>query len=302
MKKRILPLVLLILVLLCPLHTRAVAPLEPDTEASLSLCYQKDGIAFGGLQIGIYRVAEALPDGSFALLDPYASYPIRIHDITAQEQWHQVAQTLWAYITADGLAPDHELPTNDAGQVLFSGLKTGLYFVREAVAESTAGTYVFNQFMVYVPAPQPDGSYSYAVAANPKSTEFVPKTQYTVTKLWQDEGNQDTRPDSVTVDIYKDGVLQETRLLSAENNWSYTWNVSGEDYSQWTVAERTVPDGYGVMVRSSGTSFFIINTRQGQSQTPQTGDSFAPLPWILAMCLSGGVLLILGIYSWRRRK
>lgn len=305
MKKPILPLVLLIIICfatVCPFPVHAITPLDPTAEASLTLHYQKDDVAFADLPIGIYRVAEAFPDGSFDLIEPFSSYPIDIYGITRQEQWQYVAQTLYSYIVADQVAPDREAKTDTDGIASFSDLETGLYFVREVVAENTRGTYVFNQFMVYVPTPQPDGSYGYAVEAKPKCISFVPKTQYTVTKLWRDSGNQSARPDAVTVDIYKDGALQETQILSDDNNWSYTWYVSADDYGKWTVTERSVPDPYKVTIRENGNTFSIINTRKSQPQTPQTGDSFTPLPWIAAMCFSGVMLLILGIYSRRRRE
>ena len=305
MKNRILPLVLLIIIcfaMVCPFSVHAITPLDTAAEASLTLHYQKDDVAFANLPVGIYRVAEALPDGTFELIAPFSSYPVNIHDITEQTQWHNVAQTLYSYIVANQVDPDREAKTEANGKVCFSNLKTGLYFVREVVAENTVGTYVFNQFMVYVPTPQPDGIYTYAVEANPKCTNFVPRTQYTVTKLWQDNGNQSTRPDAVTVDIYKDGALQETQILIDANNWSYTWYVPGDDYGKWTVTERSVPDSYKATIQQNGEVFSIINTCQTEPGIPpQTGDTFTPLPWIVTMCFSGIMLLILGIYSRRRK-
>ncbi len=304
MKKRILPLILLMLVCFAsvrPLPVQALTPLEPDAQASLTLHYQKEGAAFADLQIGIYRVAEAFPDGSFQLIEPFASYPIDIHGITMQEQWNYVAQTLCSYIVADQRAPDYEMVTDENGTVCFSDLDTGLYFVREAVAENTIGTYVFNQFMVYVPTPQPDGTYIYAVEANPKCTKFIPKDQYTVTKLWQDGGNKNLRPEEVTVDIYRDGVLYETKILNADNNWSYTWYVSADDHAKWTVAERKVPDDYKVTIQQSGGNFSIINSHKTTPEVPKTGDSSAPVLWALLMCFCGAMAVILGIYSRRRK-
>lgn len=304
MTKRFLPRILILLVcfaILCPLCAQGVTPLDPDAQASLTLCYQKDGIAFADLPIGIYRVAKALPDGSFQLVEPFESYPINIHGITAQQQWQHVAQTLQAYLAADRVEPDFAMPTDENGRVCFSGLKTGLYYVREAVAEDPAGTYVFNQFMVYVPTPQPDGTYVYDVLAKPKCTNFVPKDQYSVTKLWQDAGNQAIRPQEVTVAIYKDGVLQETQTLNSDNNWTYTWYVSGEEHSTWTVVETSVPDMYKVTIQQNGGHFSIINTYQAAQETPKTGDSFTPMLWVVLMCFSGIMLVILGI-ARRRQK
>ena len=303
MKRRILLLILLLVMCftaLCPFRAQAETLVDPDAKASLTLHYQKDGVAFADLQIGIYRIAEVFPQGYSQLIEPFASYPLNIHGITSQEQWNQVAQTVYSYIVADKIAPDREELTDENGTVCFHDLDTGLYFIRQVVAENTSGTYIFNQFMVYVPTPQPDGTYIYTVDANPKCINFVPKNQYSVMKLWQDGGNQNLRPKEVTVDIYRDDVLYETQLLDANNNWSYTWYVSGEDHSKWTVAERTVPDNYKVTIQQNGSHFSIINTRQTTPDIPQTGDSTTPMLWILLMCFSGIMLVILGIYSRRR--
>lgn len=303
MRKRFLALLCLAvicLMMLRPFPVSAVT-LDPEAEASLTLHYQKDGKSFEDLKVSIYRVAEAFSNGTFKLIAPFSSYPVNIYHVTSQEQWKNITSTLSAYIVADQVAPDREEQTDAQGIASFAGLKTGLYLVSEVVAENSDGTYVFNQFMVYLPTPQPDGTYDYTIEANPKCIQFVPKTHYTVTKLWQDAGNQSARPKEVTVDIYKDGVLQETQILSAGNNWSYTWYVSVEDPGKWTVTERSVAEPYKVTIQENGSSFSIINTCQTQPKPPQTGDSFAPLPWILAMCISGVLLLILGIYGRRRK-
>lgn len=238
-------------------------------------------------------------DGSFGLIDPFASYPFNIDNITTQEQWHHVAQTVYSYIVADHVTADREAQTDAKGTVCFSDLEIGLYFVREVVAENTDGTYVFNQFMVYVSTPRSDGSYNYDVEAKPKCTNFVPKNQYSVTKLWQDGGNHSIRPKEVVVDIYKDGALYETQILSTDNNWTYVWHVSGDDQAQWTVAERTVPDIYTVTIQQNGSRFSVINTYQTAAQTPPTGETSTPLLWILLMCFSGIILVLLGFYSRR---
>ena len=101
--------------------------------------------------------------------------------------------------------------------------------------------------------------------------------------------------------IYRDGVLQETQVLSAANNWTYTWAVSGEDTGDWTVVEADVPSIYKVKIQESGGVFSIVNTYTDTPDPPKTGDSFVPLPWILAMCFSGMALVILGIYGRRRK-
>lgn len=288
----------------CPLYAHAATPLDPAADASLTLHYQKEGQAFSELPINIYRVAEAFPDGTFELIEPFASYPVNIHNITAQEQWNHTAETLSSYIVANQLVPYRLEETDETGTVIFEHLETGLYLVREVVAENNTGTYVFNQFMVYLPTPQSDGSFDYTVEANPKCVNYVPKTEYRVTKLWQDAGHRSDRPVEITVDIYKDGVLYKSQILDTSNNWSYVWYVSEEDHSAWTVVERDVSDDYTVTVQHNGSSFSIINTHKSNlvvPDIPPTGDTTNLLPWILTMCISGIMLTIVGVYDRRKR-
>ena len=304
MRKQIALLICLVICVaaLCPLYVNAATPLDPTAEASLTLCYQKDEQAFGELQISIFRVAEAFSDGTCELIEPFVSSSVDIHGITEKEQWQGVAVTLNSYIVANQISPYRVETTDDKGKAIFKQLETGLYFVKEVVAENNAGTYIFNQFMVYLPTPNEDGSFDYNVEAKPKCTSFVPKTEYRVTKLWKND-NKNDRPKQITVDIYKDGALFESQVLSAENNWSYSWQVSEADRSEWTVAERTVSKGYKVTIQQNGSSFSIINTKESdpnRPNTPQTGDTANPLLWIVITCLSGILLIIIGIYSRRK--
>ena len=307
MKKQIVLLIslaALCMAMFCPLRAHAQASLDTTAEASLTLHYQKEEQAFSDLSIGIYRVAEAFPDGTFELIEPFSSYPINIHDITMQEQWKSTASTLHSYIVANALSPDREVRTNDSGMAVFTQLQTGLYFVSRAIAENNSGKYVFDSFMVYLPAPNQNGSFTYDVVAKPKCVAYVPKTQYTVTKLWQDAGHQADRPREITVDIYKDGKLQESQVLNADNNWSYAWYVSDETQGNWTVTERSVPEGYHVTVQEKGGAFSIINIHKSVQEipdTPQTGDTYNITLYMILMCISGIMLIILGIYNRRHK-
>ena len=298
MKRKILPIFCLVLTLISLLLPVCASAVPVDN--SLTLYYRKGDTAFPGLEVGAYLVAELLPDESYRLLPPFDAASINLEDITQQAQWQTVAQTVFSTIVANGIAPSQTAQTDETGAARFSGLKKGLYYVQEAVAEGAEGTYVFNEFMIYVPTLQLDGSFVHEVEANPKCLEFIPKTQYTVTKLWQDAGNSQDRPREVVVDIYWNGILQETQVLNAQNNWTYTWSVSQENQTGWTVAEREVPEHYKVTIRQKDNTFTVINSRPGKPKPPQTGDIFNPVPLVVIMCISGVLLLILGIYGRRR--
>ena len=303
MRKRIIAL--LTLLLLCtavfPVCANAVTPLEPDRPCTLTLTYGKDGTGFADLEVQLYRVAEAHPDGTFDLIAPYSGYPVNIHGITAQKEWKDTATTLVSYITSKNLSPDAKQKTGENGKVVFSNLETGLYLVGGITVQRDTGTYVFDDFMIYLPTPTESG-FDYDMEAVPKCSSYDPKTEYKVTKLWKDSGYTSSRPKSISVEIRKDGKLQETVTLNSANNWTYSWQVSSGDTGKWTVAEKDVSDQYKVTVSENSGSFTITNTRQSTSSNPpKTGDTFALGPWVMVMCLSGCLLLVLSVYGRRRR-
>ena len=66
-----------------------------------------------------------------------------------------------------------------------------------------------------------------------------------VTKQWSDEGNEDKRPDSITVNLLADNVKVTSITLNANGNWSGTFenqpvmDGSGKAIT-YTVAEEAV--------------------------------------------------------------
>lgn len=312
-----------------------------------------------GLEISIWRVA----DSDSKLVGDFAGLPVKIQGITSQTEWQAAASTLSACIEADSIAPTASGVTGLDGSVNFSDLETGLYLVG-----AVRGSREYQQALIFLPTPQADGILDYEMSLRPKSSDPKPGKEYTVIKLWKDD-RCGHRPKSVTVDIYRDGRLQDTILLSGANSWTHRWtDETGE--GRWSVAERNVPEGYTVMVIPNGSVFLIINSCPGHpeppteppteepstpptqepsippteeptippteeptvppteeptvppteeptepptqeptvpptkppSDTPQTGDTFALMPWVLVMCASGLLLVILGIWNKRRDK
>lgn len=286
--------------LLQPLTIYAVTPLDPAHRCSLTLHYTQEGVGFAGLEVRLYRVAEAFTDGTFALIEPFSGYPVNIHGITSQLEWRDVANTLTAYIAADQVQPDREDKTGEEGTVVFSDLETGLYLVSGAVAGNDRGVWRFDAFVVYLPAAGEE-DFNYDVEAIPKCGSFTPGTEYSVIKLWKDGGRAGERPVSVTVDLLKDGTLQETVVLSAENDWSYSWRTA-DAQGLWTVVERDVPEDYQVVITNQETTFIITNTSPDTSEVPDTGDTSPLWFYVVTLCISGLGLLLVGAWGMRGKK
>ena len=304
-RKLIFALMACILLGVLPLYAFAVTPVEVDRSCSLTVSYAHNGQGFANVTVVGYRVAEVAPDGTFTLTGSFADYPVNIYGITSQTEWKEVSRTLASYAAADKLEPDLQAGTDATGTAFFGELKTGMYLICAVDTVKGDTVYQFEEFIVYLPRPQEDGTHAYDVSARPKYTSYTLKPQeveFQVVKLWKDGGKEDRRPSSVTVQILRNGELYTTQTLSGENNWTYRWKAP-DDGSRWQIAERDVPKGYRVAVGGDGRSFVVTNTYDGgQEDPPQTGDTAVLWPWVLAMCLSGGGLMVMGIYGMRKRK
>ena len=191
---RVLTILLLVLTLLQPASVLAAETIDVNRGCSMELQYSKEGNSFPGLSIRIYRVAEMDQYGYHDLLPPFDTMPVRIEGIQSQKEWRDAAETMLSYIVADQITPDHIAATDSRGIVTFSNLETGLYLIQGVVAENSTGVYQFEDFFMFLPTYQSDGSQIYDMVAKPKCTSFQPKYEYQVTKLWKDQGIKNQLP------------------------------------------------------------------------------------------------------------
>ena len=281
----------------------ALVPIDPERPSSLTITYKYGEKLYEGLPVKIYRVASVAPDGTYDLCGDFADYAVNIYGITSQSEWRVVTSTLASYIAADNLAPTQSLLTDASGTAAFSGLVPGMYLTLSAVVESPQEIVTFENFLTVIPRPSDTGDHDYDVTAIPKCSSYTPtdwEIEYKIIKLWRDEGAGKLRPDTVEIDLYKDGVLDSTQILSADNKWTYTWSAP-DDGSVWNAVERKVAGDYTVTVERNGNSFIITNTLETDDPpAPPTGDTLVLWHLILPMGLAGGVILL--IAEWRKRR
>ena len=98
-----------------------------------------------------------------------------------------------------------------------------------------------------------------------------PSTKYdqlTVRKLWDDDGK---RPESITVNLLKNGKVHDSVELNAENQWMYTWSKLSR-FSKWSVKEADVPDGYMAEYSQNGNTTIITNTKESDTEPKDEPD------------------------------
>ena len=98
--------------------------------------------------------------------------------------------------------------------------------------------------------------------------EAYNESQLSVRKVWSD-GSANHTNDSITVNLLKDGKVEKSQVLNAENNWAYTFDRLAEGHT-WTAEEAAVPAGYTVSYKTEGTETTITNTKNDTPSTPTT--------------------------------
>lgn len=280
-------LVLAFILLIMPVL--AIEGVDISRSSSLTLQYRHNGKLFDGLLIKTFRVADISEDGVYTLTGDFKDYPVNIQGITSQTEWKRIATTLAAYAAADSIAPSAVKVTDSLGTVCFDSLLPGMYLTLSVVTERDGYITTFETFLLSVPNPDENGEPQYDVLAYPKC-DHRPASKNTiehkVVKQWRDNGHEELRPKQILVDIIRDGVLSSTQILSAENNWSYSWEAP-DDGSIWQAVERNIEEIYDVTIDENGTTIIITNIYDTPETPPPTGDTASIWPYVLVMCAIG---------------
>lgn len=304
-KTFMLTVVCVVLIAVLTALPSVAASVDTERTAKLTLQYRYDGRYFSGLEIRTYRIADVSSDGKYSLAGDFAEYPVELCDVESQAEWRNIAFTIAAYAVADGITPGFSGVTDNTGTVKYD-VSPGMYLTMSVkYTEEDGGTTVFETFLTAVPYPDGNGNYNYDVVAYPKCSKFIPgdaDTQYRVVKQWKDSTDWQNRPESIAVDIYRDGAHYATEYLNPSNNWSFGWTAP-DDGADWCAVERDVPDGYTVSIVEKGNTFVITNAYgYGDENAPQTGNVFVMWPYVLVMIFAGGVLTSLSVFIRRNEK
>ena len=287
--------------------TDAKEPISVDRECGLTIYYGYEGVGFPGQTVKLYKVADVSGDFQYTLTAPFASSGLAVNGVQTNGEWNVIRSTLEVKILADNIAPTKTVETDDSGQAVFTQLTPGLYLASPVEVAQGDLTCVFDSGLIALPGLDADGLWQYQVAAAAKPQALPPigpdgENQWKVIKLWKGDDGRTDRPQSVEVEIFRDGISYQTVTLSEANNWSYSWTVQADDAS-WHVVERNVPAGYTMTVEQREATFVITNARQETPapKPPQTGDTANILLYTILMYVSGAMLVVLGIMGKRKR-
>ena len=311
--RKLITALLCTMVLFCTVFSLGAFALPGDDQkGDITITYKAGDVVFPEIEVNAYYLAEMSGYGVFVPASPFDNYPINLNNVSTQQEWDDLATTIGGYIVADNLMSDCMIITNEDGVVVMDYMEPGLYFITGVTAQSGITTYNFKPCFVWIPRYE-NNQWIYEASIQPKWSSYTPQTEYSVVKLWKDSDKTDKRPQQVEVEIYNNGDLKYTEILNSDNSWTFAWQAD-DDGSMWTVVEKNVPKGYTVSVTEQNGVFSIVNkyksgggkdptptpTPPTNIKVPNTGDNSNFTLYATLMCISGLLLLILGVYRNRR--
>ena len=284
----------------------AKEPISPDKDCSLTIAYRYDGESFSNHPVKLYKIADVSADFQYSLTAPFANSGLILNGVQSVREWNVIRSTLETHILAYDVDADLTGVTDQDGQVCFQALKPGLYLAITEQVIQHDWIYAFDSALVALPGLGADGLWQYEVAVTSKSKAIPPaetdeEIEFKVLKLWKGDKGRSDRPQSIEVEIFRDGVSYQTVILSEENHWTFSW-FAKDDGATWKIVERNVPTGYTMMVEERETTFVLTNTwPPDKPDIPQTGDTTNIMLYFVLMNVSGIMLIILGIAGKRKR-
>lgn len=230
---------------------------------SLAVKFSTNDRDMAGVEFRLYRVADVDKQKlTAAPVAPYDEYNV----FSGGTDWLDMASTLAGYISRDKLPAAASAQTDAGGVARFSGLADGMYLIVGDNARIGRYTYRPAPFLLFLPNTTDGYSWDSSVETNVKYTRRgggdEPGNQtrsLRALKVWADNGHEDARPGSVTVDLLKDGEVIGSAELSAGNNWRYDWNDLDAD-AEYEIVERAAGENYTVSVTEGGVTFVVTNT------------------------------------------
>lgn len=311
-KHRAAAVLLLCLLIFAQVSVSAAGLIDTTHACTLTVRYLDGNTPISGAPFELYRVADISAYGELTLTEEFSAYPVRLDDLDS-DGWKTLAETLTGYVLRDQLKPLDSGRTGTDGTLTFpnrqKALLPGLYLVYGKPFSTGKYNYTTEPFLVQLPVTDmASNTWQYDLTVMPKHTrEDVPETpSQTVTrkvlKVWDDSGHASGRPESITVQLLKNGKVYDTVTLNSANSWRYTWDKlpkydTDGSLIEWRVVETAV-GGYTVSVTQDGITTVITNTNKtnppapdkpSQPNLPQTG----VLWWPAALLSVLGVLLLL---------
>ncbi len=298
-----LMLMVVFAVIIMPINSICAMGIDLNPRGSISIYHEFREKPIENTEFRLYKIADILEDETISIREEFKKYPIDFESFNSPDTWDTLSSTLKTYIEVDNIAANKSLVTNASGSLKFENLELGIYLVDGDKSYVDGEIVAANPALVSIPTKN-NGNYIYDIEISTKNegVEEEKTLDLSVQKEWFKD-NENVRPVSIKVALYKNNEFYEEVTLSAENNWKHTWtNLSAKD--NWSVVEVDVPDKYTVTYEKYTTSIKVKNTYtevvgpSTDEDLPQTGSTW----WLVCILLPVGLGLMLSGRALRGQK
>ena len=259
-----------------------VAYAQNDCHLTVLVKNENATAAIPNFEVRICQVAYQ-ESGVYHLTDGFSSSGISMAELNKNNNAEN-AKAIVNYINENSV--DYQKTnTNASGKAVFANLSRGIYVVFAKSEQSVD----FSPFIVFLPH-KTNGTNNHYVTSTPKTTGKDDKpggdegggggTSYKtipVTKIWDDNNNSyEKRPETITVNLTRNGISYKKVVLSEKNSWKYTFRnlpLSGD----YDVKEDTVNEYSATYSGNANTGFIIINKYNGNSEPKPPTETYADI-------------------------
>ncbi len=248
----------------------AQGPIDINKNVTLTIKYP-----YKDVQFQIFKVADVSTYGEYTLTDDFKKYSVPLKP-SEQDDWRAAAYTLSGYVRRDNLVCQQAVNSNSQGKIIFSNVSPGLYLIIGESIVLNNMKYEPSPFLLILPALDESGNWVTDVTVTAKySSDSVGTSggktlDRKVLKIWEKD-DRSQRPKYVDVQLLRNGKIWDSVRLSKKNNWRYEWENLDAQYT-WKVVEKTVPDGYSVIIELDKKTYVITNTKNSTPSTPEQPD------------------------------
>ena len=244
-----------------------VSAVESDRTGSIACLSYVDGHKVADVKCQLWQVASYdAGRNAFELLDWYKQYHIGF-DPSDVDVMTRFTKTLYDYVRRDNIRVDKTAVSDFQGVALFELLQPGVYLITAEEFEHDGKLYTGQPMLVYIPNLSDDGVLVFSAEVELKFTgRRIPekpveeKISRRVLKTWRGDDRSE-RPESIAVELLKDGKVYDTVELTAENSWRYVWTDLDKN-ADWSIVEQEVPEGYETYTDLKGVTFVIENVKE----------------------------------------
>lgn len=233
-----------------------------------------------GVELTLYQVAakDTSETEGYTFTEVFSKADISLEEVHNTNKYKEVMNRIDQFIQDENPEGEEKKVTDNDGKVSFMNLQDGIYFVKQTnTAEDfdrLGYTVSTDSYLIELPWMDESGTLLRTVYCKPKCTVQYPSkdtTDISVYKVWKDNNNEKgLRPVSIEAGLYVDHRLKEKVILSAENNWTYSWKEL-DSGSKLEIKELKIPEGYKSTVRKEGTVFTIENSQIEKQKGGPTG-------------------------------